>query len=235
MNISQSEKRIIESFKETYNKIKRLDEGSLTGVSDMLITLDYDNDVTKIEEKHYHNGPDNSIDSEIDTLATNFDFDDTLSIVEDLISKHRWNKIYVKAVFDGEEHEDRIDARYWKGLNFWLKNISETKNNGLFEFEDDFEKQSREVQYGINPYQEMDIINDEISFESYIGMVKDELNRLDSGEIILMVIDGNFTGPAEKYKNSSWAKISKYIYQNYTKKIPAEKTANYLRDSWFGV
>ena len=115
------EKAIIESFAEVFNKIKRIDEGTSLGISDMLVTLDYDNDMTKIEDKHYHNGPDDSIDYEIDTIESNFGFDDTMSIVEDLISKHKWNKIYVTVVLDGEEHEDSFDAIYWKGLNYWIK------------------------------------------------------------------------------------------------------------------
>ena len=76
--ILEREKAIVESFAKTFNKIKRIDEGSATGVSDMLITLDYDNEITKIEDKHYHNGPDDSIEYEIDTIESNFDFDDTM-------------------------------------------------------------------------------------------------------------------------------------------------------------
>jgi len=148
----------------------KMDEGTSTGVSDMLVTLDYDNDMTKIEDKHYHNGPDGSIDYEIDTIESNFDFDDTMSIVEDLISKHKWNKIYVTVVFDGEEHKDSFDAIYWKGLNYWIKNqINEYDG-------EDYEKASREVQYGINPYEEEQSLFDGVdrilvSRPEYMGAV----------------------------------------------------------------
>jgi hypothetical protein len=134
----------------------KMDEGTSTGVSDMLVTLDYDNDMTKIEDKHYHNGPDGSIDYEIDTIESNFDFDDTMSIVENLISKHKWNKIYITVVVDGEEHKDSFDAIYWKGLNYWIKNqINEYDG-------EDYEKASREVQYGINPYEEEQSLFDNV-------------------------------------------------------------------------
>lgn len=120
--LAEREKAIVETFTKTFNKIKRIDEGSETGIPDMIVTLDYDNNQTKIEIKHYHNGLDNSIESEVDVLKANFDFADTVQIVGDLMSKGEWGKIYVKVINGGEEHNDRIDSMYWKGLNYWVKN-----------------------------------------------------------------------------------------------------------------
>lgn len=232
--IENKEKTIIESFAKIYNKIKRVDEAivgidetSPLNVSDMLLTLDYDNNTTKIEEKHYQNGLDNSRNYEIRTIESDFNFDDTLSIVEELIKKQKWGKIFVRVIVDGEEHNDVIDSIYWRGLNFWLKNIiKEDESN---------EKTSREVQYGVNPYDEIDIYDEEITFEMYLDTVKNTLRELDSGEILLMVIDGNFTGAASKYEHSSWANVKNYIYKNYKNGFSPEKTANFIRDKWFGV
>jgi hypothetical protein len=96
-------------------------EGAYTGKSDMIITLDYDNEITKIEDKHYHWGPDGSTDYEIDTIKSNFDYNDTLEIVGDLIRKYKWNKIILKVIHDGEEEEDVFNAGNWKGIGYWLK------------------------------------------------------------------------------------------------------------------
>ena len=110
------------------NEIKRMqqlagiiNEGSYTGKSDMIITLDYDNEITKIEEKHYHYGPDNSVDDETDILEKDFDYEDTMSIVKDLIEKHEWNKIILKVIDDGEEQEDEFNMSNWRGIRSRIK------------------------------------------------------------------------------------------------------------------
>jgi len=100
---------------------KYMEEGTHIGKSDMIITLDYDNEITKIEDKHYHHGPDGSTDYEIDTIESDFDYDDTMDIVKDLIEKQKWNKIILKVTYDGEEQEDEFDMGNWRGISYWIQ------------------------------------------------------------------------------------------------------------------
>jgi hypothetical protein len=85
-------------------------DGSNEEVPDMRITLDYDNDMTMIQD-----------DSTGDTIESDFDPDDTLDIVRDLISKHKYNKIFLKAIHDGEELEDEFNMGNWGGINYYIK------------------------------------------------------------------------------------------------------------------
>jgi hypothetical protein len=98
-----------------------ISEGSYTGVSDLIVNIDYDNDATMIADKHYHHGPDNSTEFEIDKIQSDFDPDDTLSVVGDILSKHKFNKILLKVTHDGEELEDTFDMGNWKGIGYYIK------------------------------------------------------------------------------------------------------------------
>jgi hypothetical protein len=98
-----------------------LKEGMYTGESDMIITLDYDNEITKIEDKHYHYGPDGAIEDETDTIESNFDYDYTMETVHDLIKNQKWNKIILKVIHDGEEMEEEFNMNNWKGISYYIK------------------------------------------------------------------------------------------------------------------
>lgn len=129
-------------------KNKSLEETS-ANKSDMIITLDYDNDITKIEDKHYHSGLDNSEDYEIDTIESDFDPDYTMEIVKDLINKHKWNKIILNVVKDGEEFEDTFDMGNWRGISYWIKEstLTEAKKSKK-------KKQPKELHIDVaNPYE----------------------------------------------------------------------------------
>jgi len=108
-------------LKKLIKSVNLINEGSHTGESDMIITLDYDNEITKIEDKHYHYGPDDSIDYEIDTIESDFQFEDTMGIVKDLIEKQRWRKIILNVVHNEEEMEDVFDMGNWRGISYWIK------------------------------------------------------------------------------------------------------------------
>jgi hypothetical protein len=73
-------------------------------------------------------------------------------------------------------------------------------------------------------------------FNKYVNEVKKELLRLNTGVGILMVINQDFTGEVEEYKNSKWANVKNdYIKRNYDMGIKPELTAQHLRDAWFNV
>jgi len=73
-----------------------------------------------------------------------------------------------------------------------------------------------------------------VEINKYVNAVKNELDKLKSGFTIIKVINQDFTGKAEKYKNSKWADIKNtYIKKNLEKGIKPELTAQHLRDSWF--
>jgi len=108
-------------FKRMQKLAGIITEGNYTGQSDMIITLDYDNEITKIEDKHYHFGPDGATEFEIDTIESNFDPDDTMNIVQDLVNQHKWNKIILNVIYDGEEMEDEFNMSNWKGISYFIK------------------------------------------------------------------------------------------------------------------
>jgi hypothetical protein len=87
--------------------------------------------------------------------------------------------------------------------------------------------------------EEIQIIKEESEtsiFDKYVNAVKNELDRLESGFTIIKVINQDFTGNAEKYEQSKWNDIKNtYIKKNFEKGIKPELTAQYLRDSWYGV
>lgn len=77
-------------------------------------------------------------------------------------------------------------------------------------------------------------INENINLiAEYTIAIENELNRLDSGETLLKVINNDFTGEAEKYANSTWRNINNYIKQNFEKDIDAKLTAQNIRDKWY--
>ena len=108
-------------LKSLIKKTEVLNEGSYTGISDMIITLDYDNEITKIEDKHYHHGPDDSIDYEIDTITSDFDYDDTMEIVKELLEKDKYRKIILNITHNEEDMTDTFDMGNWRGISYWIK------------------------------------------------------------------------------------------------------------------
>jgi len=108
-------------LKNLIKSVNLINEGPHTGESDMIITLDYDNEITKIEDKHYHLGPDDSIDYEIDTIESDFQYEDTMDIVKDLVEKHKWKKIILKVIHEDEEMIDVFDMGNWRGISYWIK------------------------------------------------------------------------------------------------------------------
>jgi hypothetical protein len=91
-----------------------------------------------------------------------------------------------------------------------------------------------EMMQKVNP--DFKILKEELNYDEYINQIKNELYKLDSGDMIIQVIDQDFTGDAKKYENSKWNNIkNNYFKKNFEKGISPELTAQYLKDSWYGV
>lgn len=137
--IADKEKAIMESFAKTYNKIKRVDENEIQGNPDV--------EFLKWEEMWE--------DSPKDMKAVMY-FNKNMpeNIWKKFLDKYRTDIQIAQDEFKSLRKNYGSSSVYEDNSAILAKHIKAGLEASLKEDGEDYEKLSREVQYGINPYQE---------------------------------------------------------------------------------